>query len=128
MSIYLSSRVSATRSNVPDMTFEWRGIREFHELKIEVRFGGGDEINNVHSIKVPWKSSQQFPFHGGTPAINVHGDVRVFWEDDSYVVMFSGGMIRPNFNDIMARPVIVCAHLSRATAEADGSEWVTLGS
>jgi hypothetical protein len=121
--LHLSSTLSATRSNVPDMTFEWRGIREFNELKVEVKFGGGNATDNVHSIKVPWRSIQQFPFNGGSSAINVQGEVRVFWgADDSYVVMFSGDMIRGNVNNIIGRPVIVCAYLSHTTAEADESE------
>lgn len=131
MSYQLASGLSATRAHAtdPDMTFVWSATDTGKSLLVTVKYGGGTYTNNEVSAEVPWGSEESVPIGPGTDKeIKVIGKVAVMWgpkqaECRSYVVTFSGHLVRGYVNNIVSRnetgtetrkflePIIVYARL-----------------
>jgi hypothetical protein len=108
----------------PDSTFIWDVVENNGNLKVKVRYGGGTDNSNAQTATIPAGSTAAVDISDGTnPDISVIGQVSAFWSDGnkSYVVVFSGQMVRPNVNNITSsdqngkaadsHPVIVYSYM-----------------
>ena len=123
----VATGLSATRSanTSPDLTFVWDVVEQGANLQVKVNYGGGTDIDNLGTATIPVGSTTPVKM---TPAQNsamsVNGTVSAVWGDtnNSYVVSFTGQMVRVNMNNIIssnlngapsdAYPIIVFANLS----------------
>lgn len=127
MGTEVASGLSVTRgaATAPDSTFIWDVVETAGNLKVKVSYGGGTDNNNVQIANIAAGSTTPVNIPAGTnPAISVIGKVSAVWSDanQSYVVVFSGQMVRPNVNNITSSdqngtaaddyPIIVYAYMN----------------
>jgi hypothetical protein len=123
----LATGLSATRGapNSSDSTFVWDVVEQVNNLVVKVSYGGGTDTSNIGTATIPVGSTNPIQITPApNPAISVIGSVTAAWGNNnkSYVVTFSGQMVRPNVNNIISSdqngaasdnyPVIVYAYLS----------------
>ena len=120
--------ICATRASpsVPDQTFIWKAVKENEALTITCSYGGYTDTVNRSTAVIPWGSTSPATLEQSAvnPAINALGSVQAWWSKDgkSYVVTFSGQMVRFNVNNIFssdqdgapsqAAQIIVAAYLA----------------
>jgi hypothetical protein len=123
MGVELVSGLCVTNSAPTDSpeTILWDAEETRDALRISVKCGG---VTNLASAPIPWGSTEPVPMVPSkpNPHIAVVGTVQACWLGSaSYVVTFSGGMIRPNLINITSSdqkgvpadgaPIIVAAYL-----------------
>ncbi|HEX8626058.1 MAG TPA: hypothetical protein VF782_13415 [Allosphingosinicella sp.] len=90
--------------NAPDSTFIWDVVENAGALTVKVLYGGGTDNSNIQTAKIPAGSTALVNLSAATNpgAIGVTGRVSAAWSDnnESYVVIFSGQMVRPGVNNI----------------------------
>jgi|GEM_PF-2654029 len=109
--------------NDPLDTILWDAQESRDALTISVKYGGAS-LDKLASAPIPWGCTDPIPMVASkpNPHIAVVGTVRASWLGSaSYVVTFSGGMIRPNLVNITSSdqngvpaegaPIIVAAYL-----------------
>jgi len=126
MGVELVSGLCVTNDAPTDSleTILWHAQESRDALTISVKYGGVTHLDNLASAPIPWGSTAPVPMvpTKPNPKIAVVGTVRASWLGSaSYVVTFSGGMIRPNLINISssdqngvpadAAPIIVAAYL-----------------
>jgi hypothetical protein len=126
MGVELVSGLCVT-NNAPSDPLEtilWDAQESRDALTISVKYGGATSLHKLASAPIPWGSTDPVPMvpSKSNPHIAVVGTVRASWLGSaSYVVTFSGGMIRPNLINITSSdqngvpadgaPIIVAAYL-----------------
>ena len=123
----VATGLSATRSanSSPDSTFVWDVVEQGNNLQVKVNYGGGTDIDNLGTAIIPVGSTNPAKITpAANSAISVSGNVIAVWgqKNKSYVVVFSGQMVRPDVNNIISSdengaasdnfPIIVYACLS----------------
>ena len=124
----LISGLSATRATTtqPDQTFVWDAKESAGGLTMTVRYGGSTNTNNLATafIKTGSTAPVALTASQNNPDIAAAGNVQAAWSPDnrSYVVTFSGNMVRSGVNNIVssdqngvagdAAQIIVAAYLS----------------
>jgi hypothetical protein len=140
MSNAIGTGLLATRSvgQNADMTFVWNA-REVHRptkgIEVTVEYGAGTSTANKAQALIPYTTQpgSLIPISGSSanPAVSVSGDLQATWGDYdaagtpcSYIVTFTGAMIKENVNDVASSnltgvptdvsQIIVCARLRPA--------------
>ncbi|HEX8655048.1 MAG TPA: hypothetical protein VF693_07485 [Allosphingosinicella sp.] len=117
--------VTKAALNAPDTTFIWDVVETNGNLAVKAAYGGGTDNSNIQIANIPAGSTASVNMPAGTnPLISVIGRVAAAWSDgnQSYVVTFSGQMVRPGVNNIISSdqngtaadkfPVIVYAYMN----------------
>jgi hypothetical protein len=130
MGVELVSGLCVTNNAPSDRleTILWDAQESREALTISVKYGGATRLDKLASAPIPWGSTDPVAMVPGkpNPHIAVVGTVQASWLGSaSYVVTFSGGMIRPNLINITssdqkgvpadAAPIIVAAYLDSVT-------------
>jgi len=107
MGTEVASGLSVTRGTLtsPDSTFIWDVNESSGNLNVKVSYGGGTATNNVGTAAIPAGSTTPVNIvPANNPAISVIGKVSASWSDNnkSYVVSFSGQMVRPSVNNLIS--------------------------
>lgn len=113
-----TTTINATRAQSPDLTGVW-DVHEHREgptdeIQVSLRLGSGGEIGKdpVRTVHIPLGDDANHPFSYQGPEFQVGGVVKAAWANakKSYVVTFTGGIIRPNVNNVNGT-IIVGANL-----------------
>jgi hypothetical protein len=127
MGTEIASGFSDTRgaTTAPDATFIWDVIETNGNLGVKCAYGGGTDNSNIQIANIPAGSTALVNMPAGTnPNISVKGGVKAAWSDanQSYIVTFTGQMVRPGVNNITSSdqngtaadnfPIIVYAYMN----------------
>jgi len=127
----------ATKARVTDadMIFLWHATESNNDLTVTVRYGAGISPGAVATAEIPWgilPFSPPVPIEGSSdPAVGVNGILMAAWGErdetnrpSSYVISFTGYMLRAGVNDVASSsvtdhpqdglPIIVCARLRQS--------------
>ena len=105
MGTEVATGLSVTRGapTSPDATFVWDVNENAGNLAVKVSYGGGTATDNVGTATIAAGSTAWVNIvPANNNQISVGGKVSALWSDgnESYVVIFSGFMVRPNVNDV----------------------------